>query len=246
MLHAQEILGYLSANFDEETVTVVWCIHDLFYCVFSAATVVSEDSILGQSGPLQQRGDRGSSSSSRGGVPSGARGDVLARESANHQQNDAAFLATTHSGQFDYLYNMLPSFPPRQPRLEEFQLQSAARSAYTAHREAIRTLQNRHRNLIKAFEPLVVMSMKAYRVTHDLDLQQAILAMLCQLIRFGVDFARLDKDGSFLEHVINQVSHTRPLVSDLCPINILMCAISTIRRSMIWPLFVRLPRTHAH
>lgn len=61
------------------------------------------------------------------------------------------------------------------------------------------------KSLIRMFEPLVIGAMKLYRDTHDLGLQKQVLFVMTQLIKFGIDFSRLDKDQSFLGHVINQI-----------------------------------------
>jgi len=62
-----------------------------------------------------------------------------------------------------------------------------------------------NRPLVRNFEPLLLKSMEKYQNSHNIGLQQDILAFLTLLVRFGVDYARLDKDYVFLQFVVNQV-----------------------------------------
>jgi hypothetical protein len=53
---------------------------------------------------------------------------------------------------------------------------------------------------------LVVRSLQKYQISHHVELQQTILSFLTQLVHFGVDFSRLDKEYTFLNYVINQIT----------------------------------------
>ncbi|PRP81029.1 hypothetical protein PROFUN_11181 [Planoprotostelium fungivorum] len=62
-----------------------------------------------------------------------------------------------------------------------------------------------NRSLVRSFEPLLLKSMEKYQNSHHVGLQQDILAFLTLLVRFGVDYGRLDKDYVFLQFVVSQV-----------------------------------------
>jgi hypothetical protein len=47
--------------------------------------------------------------------------------------------------------------------------------------------------------------MQKYQISHQIELQQCTLELFTQLIKFGVDFSKLDKNQSFLVYVIHQV-----------------------------------------
>lgn len=56
--------------------------------------------------------------------------------------------------------------------------------------------------------------MQKYLDTHDVVLQQNILELYTQLIKYGVDFIKLDKNHQFLQYVIHQALDKNCYLSD--------------------------------
>eukprot|EP01113_Clastostelium_recurvatum_P039150 TRINITY_DN5947_c0_g1_i4.p1 TRINITY_DN5947_c0_g1~~TRINITY_DN5947_c0_g1_i4.p1 ORF type:complete len:1961 (-),score=472.41 TRINITY_DN5947_c0_g1_i4:27-5516(-) len=94
--------------------------------------------------------------------------------------------------------------PPGVPSLEVFSSHLLDVTYSIAEIERLVSTES-NRIQIRMFEPLVLGAIQLYQVTHTLSLKQAILSMLSQLVKFGVDFARLDKDQGFLLHITDEI-----------------------------------------
>eukprot|EP01105_Mastigella_eilhardi_P019764 TRINITY_DN4668_c0_g1_i2.p1 TRINITY_DN4668_c0_g1~~TRINITY_DN4668_c0_g1_i2.p1 ORF type:complete len:2083 (+),score=517.27 TRINITY_DN4668_c0_g1_i2:594-6251(+) len=71
-----------------------------------------------------------------------------------------------------------------------------------------------NQRLIRQFEPLVVCSVNEFQITHDPHIKVAVLCMLSQLVRFGIDFSRLDAKENFLTIIRNQMEQRDALVCE--------------------------------
>ncbi|KAH3745108.1 Huntingtin family protein [Pelomyxa schiedti] len=92
-----------------------------------------------------------------------------------------------------------------------------------------------NQKLIRPFEPLVVCSIGQYKLSHDSHIKLAILRMLSQLVRFGVDFSRLDSEHVFLDMLLSQVEEKNSFASTayaVVPHIIEFIAVLFIRRHM--------------
>jgi len=60
-------------------------------------------------------------------------------------------------------------------------------------------------HVLEQFQPLVLRIKHTFKHTHNKDLQTIILFMLSRMVCIGVNFRRLDKDHSFLQHILRLI-----------------------------------------
>jgi len=162
--YCEEITGYLTAHFPQESSPIIRCVKELFICVFDTPN----ENISPPSSPM------GNNVFSQSPLRD-------SRRSQNQAYVDDLFV-------HNELFFSAKAFPA-------IEMKDYVRSASS----------NKNRNMLRLFEPLVVKSLQYYQITHDTHSQYSVLSMMGQLVRFGVDFSRLDKDSHFISYLISQL-----------------------------------------
>ncbi|KAL6062018.1 hypothetical protein QOT17_012438 [Balamuthia mandrillaris] len=190
---APEILKHMSAHFQSCPKAITSCLLELFMCTFHATPKRNKRLPTFQQPYLQTSFI----------IPPDEFGSVFLPAISSNKSTDAGTAFPKLPDEYPSLSFSLLS---RRYHLREAQSLDFYASVQLPFPvvEAEKMIRN-SKDLIRLFEPLVIGAMNLYKQTHDLELQRTVLFVLTQLIRFGIDFSRLDKDKSFLDHVMNQI-----------------------------------------
>lgn len=178
-------------------------------------------------------GDNAATAAAAAAATSDSAGPTLADGAQLGQQSTAATAAASASspvpaallasGSAGFIHAVLrpphftPVVPPRTTLLgDASDLPLSVRAV-----EKVLARDNNHA-LLRRFEPLLRQAMGVFMGTALVPLRHAILRLLTTLMKYGVDFARLDQDGAFGEHVLTQIvelqaRHENPDVIALFP-----------------------------
>jgi hypothetical protein len=71
--------------------------------------------------------------------------------------------------------------------------------------------------ILDLFEPIVMNVIRSFKNTHSHRLQNLILFMLTRMVCVGVDFARLDRDKSFMKYLVKLITEMNAYLMDREP-----------------------------
>eukprot|EP01133_Synstelium_polycarpum_P008416 gene8416-9901_t len=196
--HAEELVGYFSAHFEQEPRAVTTCIGELFLVAFrpTPLAALSNASVA----PARRTHTTTTSPEAR---------------SLEAQQSDNA-----HDQSFANTKSVFGSFlsmgvPHATPWLYDAAAPPSSHSLNTAYstQEVARILAAEDkRSLYKQFEPLIAGAMLEYQATHDVPLKRTLLALLAKLARFGVDLTLFDKEQHFAVFLLDELRETHCLL----------------------------------
>eukprot|EP01127_Copromyxa_protea_P019537 TRINITY_DN6373_c0_g1_i1.p1 TRINITY_DN6373_c0_g1~~TRINITY_DN6373_c0_g1_i1.p1 ORF type:complete len:2698 (-),score=600.86 TRINITY_DN6373_c0_g1_i1:16-7797(-) len=190
--YVHELLGYVSANFDDKPLAVVECLRVLFVATFS---------LDGHPGSMKPKSTPKATMTHPDKPPPENVYSQLMIDTVNHP-----------------LFAPLSS---RQPATGEANSWHSASGVWCkgGWDVAIKDVTTRQsplqmntvlktgntRQILQSFEPIVACCMQKYLATQDPLVHQAILQLLTTLVSFEVEFSALDKEKTFFRHVIAQV-----------------------------------------
>ncbi|EGC29883.1 hypothetical protein DICPUDRAFT_95859 [Dictyostelium purpureum] len=208
--YTEEIIGYLTTHFEQEPVSVIKCINELFLVTMKPTPLVSISSLSQKSKDLNNIG--GSSSSSSSSSLKQYEPRSIESHSSSSNPHDEMFLNSKS------VFSSLLTFgTPNLKQHYEYahEVPSSHNINYSySNQEINRIISGEDRKVyFKLFEPLIVGSMVEYQTTHNHHLKIAILLMFSKFSKFGLDLSLFDKEQHFPTYFINELKETNCLLS---------------------------------
>ncbi|KAF2077646.1 hypothetical protein CYY_001033 [Polysphondylium violaceum] len=201
----EEIIGYLNAHFEQEPVSVIKCINELFLVTMKPTPLVSMSNMS-----THKKGS----------------GDNMAPNAQKQYEPRSVESLPTSNNPHDELFannkSVFSSFltlgaPCLTQHYDSFEDPCSHNINYSYTNQEINSIIRQSedkKTLYKLFEPLIIGSIVEYQTNHSLELKKAVLLMFSKFSKFGLDLSVFDKEQHFPTYFLNELKEVECLFSN--------------------------------